>query len=295
MDLVQFVRTRGGVARTAQLRQAGFSKADFSRALQDGRLNLLRRGVYAVDKPDRAILAAVQANAKLTCVSAGRFYGLWQLRGPATPDEPGMLHLSCGNGVPKTQVVDHAACMHPAHPCLPVAGLADVLLHALRCLPELEALVMVQSAVSQGSITVEFLKGKLPGNRNGAARSVLDLVIPRADSLTEVLARVHFLRAGLMVRMHADVPGVGEVDCLIEECLVVELDGGSHLEPRQVKKDQRRNNAALKAGLLPLRYYYDDVVHHPERMVAQVRSVLHLREAGRFGPGQPWPFLPDPD
>ena len=283
------------MARTAQLRKVGFSKRDLAKGFQSGQLILIRRGIYAVEDPDRAILAAVQANAKLSCVSAGRFHGLWQLREPGTAEDSGTLHLSCGNGVPKAGVVDHPGCTHPTHPYLPVAGLADVLLHALRCLPELEALVMVQSAVSQGSITVDFLRRKLPGNRNGVARSVLDLAIPRADSLIEVLARTHFIRAGLMVRMHAEVPGAGEVDCLIEDCLAVELDGGSHMEPRQVKKDQRRNNAALRAGLLPLRFYYDDVVHHPERMVSQVLAVLRQREAGRFGPGQPSPFLPDRD
>jgi len=74
------------------------------------------------------------------------------------------------------------------HPWLPVAGLADVLIHALHCLPELEALVMVQCAVGRGDITLAFLRSKLEGNRNGRARAVLDLVIPRADSLLEVLA-----------------------------------------------------------------------------------------------------------
>jgi len=162
MELVQFVCKRGGVVGTAQLGKAGFSRTELSKALQHRRLTLIRRGVYAVDKPDRAILAAVQANAKLTCVSASRFYGLWQLREPGTPEESGALHLSCGNGIPKANVVDHATCRHRAHPYLPVAGLADVLLHALRCLPEFEALVMVQSAVSQGNITVEFLRRKLP-------------------------------------------------------------------------------------------------------------------------------------
>jgi len=228
-------------------------------------------------------------------MSAAGFYRLWQLRVSAAGSEVGRLHLSCGNGTPKENVVDHSNCTHPAHPYLPVAGLADVLLHALRCLPELEALVMVQSAVSQGRITVDFLRRKLPGNRNGTARAVLDLVIPRADSLLEILAHTHFVRAGLKVRMHVEVPGVGEVDGLIEDCLAVEFDGGSHMEPRQVKKDQRRNNAAIKAGLLPLRYYYDDVVHHPERMVAQVLAVLRLRESGTFAPAATVTgrFLPD--
>ncbi len=284
MDLVKFARTRGGVVRTAQLRRAGFSRTSQDKCIEAGTLVPVRRGLYALETADQAILAAVQANARLTCVSAAGFYHLWQLRESARRGGTERLHLSCGNGIPKEHVVDHAACTHPAHPYLPVAGLADVLLHALRCLPELEALVLVQSAVSQGSITVDFLRRKLPGNRNGTARAVLGLVIPRADSLLEVLARTHFVRAGLKVRMHVDVPGVGEVDCLVEDCLAVELDGGSHMEPRQVKKDQRRNNAAIKAGLLPLRYYYDDVVHHPQRMVAQVLAVLRLREAGTFAP-----------
>ncbi len=73
-------------------------------------------------------------------------------------------------------------------------GVADVLIHALRCLPEFEALVMVQSAVSQALLSIDFLKSKLPGNRNGRVREILDLVLPRADSLLEVLAHTHFTR-----------------------------------------------------------------------------------------------------
>ena len=80
-----------------------------------------------------------------------------------------------------------------------------------------------------------------------------------------------------------ELPGVGEVDFLIEDCLVVETDGDTHLEPRQVKKDRRRNNATLIGGHLGLRFGYDDVVHHPERMVAEVLSVLEQCQRGAFG------------
>lgn len=165
-----------------------------------------------------------------------------------------------------------------------MAGLADVLIHAVRCLPELEALVMVQCAVGRGDISLAFLRGKLAGNRNARARSVLDLVIPRADSLLEVLANTAFLRAGLQVRRHVQIPGVGEVDFLIEDCLIVETDGGSHLEPRQVKKDRGRNNASLVGGYLALRFGYDLVVYHPERMIAQVLAVLEQRSRGAYHP-----------
>ncbi|MDR6987907.1 very-short-patch-repair endonuclease [Paenarthrobacter nitroguajacolicus] len=133
---------------------------------------------------------------------------------------------------------------------------------------------MVQSAVSQALLSPDYLRSKLPGNRNGRAREILGLVLPRADSLLEVLAHTFFVRAGLNVRMHVQLRGVGEVDCLINECLVVELDGGTHLEGKQVKKDQYRNNASMRVGFRVLRYYYADVVHHPEKMVAEVLAVL---------------------
>ena len=113
---------------------------------------------------------------------------------------------------------------------------------------------------------------------------MLDLVIPRADSLLEVLANTFFSRAGLHVRRHVEIPGVDEVDFLIEDFLVVETDGESHLAPRQVKKDRGRNNASVVAGYLVLRFGYDLVVHHPERMLAQVLAVLELWRTGAFRP-----------
>jgi very-short-patch-repair endonuclease len=278
MDLLGFLRHRGGAAKRSQLLAAGFQRAELEAAVADGLLFRPLRGVYATATADDAVLAAFRANGRLTCISAAGFYNLWALH-PARS-----VHLSCGNGIPRPGVVDHSPCTHPGHPSLPAAGLADVLIHAVRCLPELEALVMVQSAVGRGLITPEFLRKKLPGRRNGRALSVLDLLIPRADSPLEVLARTHFVRAGLNVRMHVELPGVGEVDCLVEECIVVELDGSTHFEPRQIKKDHRRSRVGMLGGWLTLRYYYGDVVHNPEAMVEEVVAILRLYREGRFAP-----------
>lgn len=278
MDLLEFLRRRGGAATRRQLVAAGFHRQEFEAAVDGGLLFRPLRGVYATKTADDGVLAAFRSNGRLTCISAAPLYNLWALH-PARS-----VHLSCGNGIPKPGIVDHSPCTHPRHPSLPVAGLADVLLHALRCLPELEALVMVQSAVCRGLITPDFLRKKLPGKRNGRARSVLDLLIPRADSLLEILAHTHFVRAGLKVRMHVELAGVGEVDFLVEECLVVELDGSSHFEPRQIKKDHRRSRVSMLGGRLTLHYYYDDVVYNPQVMVEEVLAILRLYRAGRFAP-----------
>lgn len=276
MDIESFLRARAGVARTSSFRRAGCTRASLDKALAAGRIVRIRRGIYSLPREAGAYGLALDHNALLTCVSAAASYRLWTLH------EPGAVHLSPGHKAAPPGTLTHGRCTHPPHPWLPVAGLADVLIHSLRCLPAVESLVMVQCAAQRGDITVEFLRRKLPGNRNARARAVLDCVIPRADSVLEVLANFHFRRAGLYVRRHVELPGVGEVDFLIEDCLVVETDGSSHLEPRQVRKDRKRNNATVIGGRLCLRFGYDDVVNHPERMVADVMAVLELCRRGAF-------------
>ncbi|QCB96597.1 DUF559 domain-containing protein [Arthrobacter sp. PAMC25564] len=278
MKLTSFLSARGGTAATAGILRAGFSRRDIDRALAAGAIVRFRRGHYGLPQDPSTYRAARELKGLLTCISAAPSYGLWTLVPAQT------LHLCLGHRAVPAGAVVHGRCRHARHDWLPVAGLADVLLHALHCLPELQALVMVQCAVGRGDISLEFLRGKLGGNRNGRARSVLDLVIPRADSLLEVLANTAFRRAGLHLRRHVQIPGVGEVDFLIEDCLVVETDGETHLEPLQVKKDRWRNNASVVGGYLVLRFGYADVVHHPERMVAEVLAVLELWRRGAFHP-----------
>lgn len=278
MNVAIYLASRGGTATAADLGRAGFSRHRIATALADGTMVRIRRGHYGLPRDSGAYRAARELKGLLTCLSAAPAYGLWTL----VPAQS--MHLCLGHRAAPPGAVAHGRCRHPRHPWLPVAGLADVLIHALHCLPELEALVMVQCAVGRGDISLAFLRSKLAGNRNGRARSVLDLVIPRADSLLEVLTNTAFYRAGLHVRRHLEIPGVGEVDFLVEDILVVETDGESHLEPLQVKKDRGRNNASLVGGYLVLRFGYDLVVHHPERMLAQVLAVLEMWRRGGYQP-----------
>ncbi|MEO8281841.1 MAG: DUF559 domain-containing protein [Pseudarthrobacter sp.] len=96
-----------------------------------------------------------------------------------------------------------------------------------------------------------------------------------ADSLLESLARVLFRDAGISTETQVWIDGVGRVDFLLEGFLIVEIDGiAFHLDARQFKKDRRRDNSAVLQGLPVLRFFYDDVVHAPESVLAQVREVL---------------------
>ncbi len=133
---------------------------------------------------------------------------------------------------------------------------------------------MVESAVRQGRTTLDYLRQHLPGNRNGLARRTLDLVDGSADSAIEVIARLLFRDAGIYTETQVDLEGIGIVDFLLEGFLIVEIDGSSHLGPKQVIKDRLRNNASALAGYAVLRYGYKQIMFQRQKVLAEVWQLL---------------------
>ncbi|MCX2747005.1 DUF559 domain-containing protein [Arthrobacter sp. MI7-26] len=267
MDLVGFLKYAGSAARTSTVKQAGFSDRAIRAAVVGSKVVRRRWGVLALPGAQEDIVAALSANGLLTCASGARHNGIWVLHEPRTP------HLLCRHGNAKGFVVHRESVVETRH-IRPVASLTDTLLHSLRCLPDVEAAVMVESALLQGRTNLDYLRERLPGNRNGAARKVLSLVDGSADSPIEVLARILFRQAGIRTETQVELSGIGIVDFLLEGKLIVEVDGESHLQPRQVKKDRRRNNAGTVKGFLVLRYDYSQIVYQRETVRAEVLQVL---------------------
>jgi very-short-patch-repair endonuclease len=272
MDVMEALAACGGAARRPALARLGVDDAALRRASR-ANIDQPARGVYALPSADPAHVALILRRQLLTCITAAPSYGLWVL------EPSGPAHVYHRRGEVFDGEVPHSGLLLPPNSTRPVAALADVLIHALRCLPFRESLIMVECAVGRGDMAVEFLRQKLPGRRNGRARAVLQWVDRGAESMLETLARTCFRQAGITVESQVYIDGVGYVDLLLEGWLVVELDGRHHGDWRQVKKDQRRNNRSVVEGYTVLRYYYADVVHGPEQMLAEVLAVL----AGRRG------------
>ncbi|WP_028279876.1 DUF559 domain-containing protein [Arthrobacter sp. H5] len=271
MDTLDVLRGAGSVARTGTLRRRGVSKRNIRHALETGRVIRLRRGVLALPDAPADIAAAVLHNGRVTCVSAAPHYGLWQLHPPATH------HLSCPEGYSGDNV-NHRRRTVPVHKDLPLVGLVDVLIHALHCLPPVEAAVMVECALRRGETVRSFLLERLQGDRNGKARAALELVTGCAESTLEVVARILFRGAGFHVDTQVYIDGVGRVDFLLEGFLVVEVDGDKHHSDRKARQtDQRRNNMTIIGGYLVLRYRYADIVHNSDVVLAEIWQVLSGR------------------
>ena len=267
MDVSRALELCGGAARRPALARLGIDDAALRRAVRGGMLQPAR-GLYALPTASADLIGLLLNRQLLTCASAAPHYGLWSLKSPDVP------HVYHRREEAVRDAVHHAGLLLPPHHNRPVAALADVLIHALRCLPFAESLVMVECAVSRGEMTLDFLRSRLSGRRNGKAREVLRWVDRGAESLLETLARTYFRQAGIKVETQAYLDRVGYVDLLLEGWLVVELDGRHHADWTQVRKDHRRNNESAVQGYTALRYYYQDVVYNPADMVAQVLAVL---------------------
>lgn len=270
MELQNFLNYSGGVARTQSLKRQGIPDRAIRLAVSAGTIRRLRHGVLAVPGAAPELVAAVLANGVLCCVSAAPFLDLWRLQAPER------IHVLCKHGAAKGMVM-HRGSVFPPESARPVASVADTLLHALRCQPPLEAAVMVESAVRQGRTTLEYHRQRLPGNRNGIARRTLDLVDGSADSAIEVVGRLLFRAAGIYTETQVELEGIGIVDFLLEGFLIVELDGSTHLHPKQVIKDRLRNNASALAGYAVLRYGYKEIMFQRDRVLAEVWQVLRGR------------------
>ena len=268
MDVVKALNICGGAAIRPSLARLGIDDAALRRAVRSGAVQQPGRGLYTLPTAVPDDVALLQRRQLLTRVSAAPFYRLWAL------EQNGPQHVYHRRGGATAAGLGHGGLLFEPHPHRPVAALGDVLIHALRCLPFRESLVMVECAVGRGDMTLDFLRRRLPGTRNGQAREVLKWVDRGAESLLETLARTAFRQAGIRVDTQVHIDGVGYVDLLLEGRLIVELDGRHHGDWAQVKKDQRRNNRSVVQGYVVLRYYYADVVHHPAAMVAEVLAVL---------------------
>lgn len=244
MDINAEVVRLGGVATAAQLGACGFGPAALGHALRAGSIHRIRRGNYAVAGAHEDLVAAALVGARLTCVSAAPFFGIDVLHRSDTP------HFAVGSGHPTLRAGNrHRAPIRPSGATPFLVSPEDAVVHALHCLPELDALVLAESAVARRLVAAPAVLARLPGRANGPARRILGLVDPHSGSVLETVARRGFLEAGLTVETQVDIHRVGWVDFLINGCLIVEVDGYDfHSDPKTFASDRHRSNNAFEQG-----------------------------------------------
>lgn len=191
-----------------------------SAAVRQGRLIRLKKGTYACPHLEPTLQMAARAGVRIDCVTAlDRIDDQWS--GIATAG----LHVRARSGRHVGPMPD-GALIHwsDRESGRGVVGTLDALAQAARCLPALDWLACVESALHLGGIDgddVHLLAAAVPQR---TAR-VLGLLDRGAQSGLETHAREKLRAAGHTTRSQVDIPSAGPIDLLVDGLVALELDG----------------------------------------------------------------------
>lgn len=220
------------------------------------------------------VTEAVRRSAVLSCGAAAQYQGL-DVFGRVT------LHLAARTA----RHVARSTVFHrrPVECDARVTTLRQTLLDCCRCLPLAQAVSVLDSAVRQGRVDPDELRALVPARGRSARRlrTAVDLVDPAAQSVLESAARV-LLVAGKVGRVESqvEVARVGWVDLVVDDWLVIEVDGFS-VHRERFREDRRRDAELARQGYVVLRFTYEDLERRAEWVLAVVRETLALGRPGQ--------------
>ena len=284
-------RRQHGVVTRAQLLVLGFSAQSIKHRIAKGRLHPVRRGVYAVGRPELTLhgrwLAAVLSCGHTAALSHESAAGLWKIR----PVKTARIEVSVQIGQPRRPagIVVHRRASSPEVTrrdgipvTTPIFTLVDLATQLDR--DQLEA--AVNEADKLDLTDPEELRTALDEipRRPGIAllRELLDR---RTFTLTDSTLERRFLplvrRAGVSPPLTRQYLNGHRVDFYWPRLgLVVETDGlRYHRTPAQQASDRIRDQAHAAAGLTTLRFTRAQVRFDPEHVIATLSAVVRRLES----------------
>lgn len=280
MDLLRALDEAGGAARYSELRRAGVSEHAIRRAVASDQALAVGHGTFALPWAPREVALASLFRAQVGCVTACEHWGLplWGAHRGIHLVVP--RHRSASRRDPRelAEVTIHRTSSPlPSGGWAPVAGAID---QSAWCTTPVEQLVLVDAALHRRL----FLPRDVGHFGAGTARRrawLRRMASAAAESTLETVARVGLVTAGLKVREQVWERGVGRVDFVVEEAVVVEVDGWEFHQSRDAfERDRARDRELLARGLPVLRFTARELRADLAGAVRQVAEVAH-RETRR--------------
>ena len=248
-----------GLMTTADLRRSGLRRSAIAAAVRSGSIARVRRGTYAARGTCRAVREAAAHGGVLACVSAARHLGLWTL---APEGETHVWLQADGHRLPHDgcRCVDHWDAA-PSRGRLAAASVPRILRQIWLCRGVEEFFVAVESALHLGMLTPEG-RAWLQRTCGDGAREALEAAGADSESGLESLLRWRLRGTGIALRAQVVIAGVGRVDFLLGDRLILEADGAEHHGSAPARhRDLLRDANAAAWGYVTLRFDYAMIVH----------------------------------
>ncbi|MCU0265374.1 MAG: DUF559 domain-containing protein [Actinomycetia bacterium] len=278
----------GGLATARALTSAGVSRSAVARAVREGRLRRISRGLYGRDDGIDEAARLAQVGVLSHTTAAAR----WGMDLLSPPGEHVTVPRDHSRPRRHASAVVHRVDLRTAEVTtasgLPTTTPLRTVLDCARVLDLRAAVVVADSALRLGLVGLRRLQvaaAAARGPGSARVRRMAALVDPLSGSALETLLRLLLTAAGIRLDAQvvlSDRHGViGRVDFVVRgTTVVIEADGFAyHRDRAEYRADRRRTNALLAAGYLVLRFSWEDVVGRPQHVVDTVRQTLAV--AGR--------------
>ena len=261
----------------------GWTDGRIARAVRDGRLVRIRAGHFAVEPMDDLTLRAIRIGGRLACLSQLRRQGVWVLDTAEVH-----VHLAANASRLRADPLGSRGHWQPLIRADPADGddvsLIDALRQAHECLPLPAWIASVDSALHLRLLSADDL-ATLRAHLPRAGRRALQLLDAKAESGLESIVRVLALLLGFRVRSQVVVSGIGRVDLVVEDWIVVETDGSAFHDTALAPRDRRRDARLAATGRSVLRPGYELVVHDQtavaRQLIGAVETHRRVQDSGQ--------------
>lgn len=283
MTVAEVLARGGGVATHAAL-AAATTRIELEAAVRSGEVVVLARGRYALPDAEKAVAVAHQLFATVSHRHAALRWG-WGVK--TVPDLPEVTVPRNRRLTSEQQAkaIVHRAALSSADVVGAFTSKNRTLVDCLRNLPPDEALAIADSALRAGetSAWLADLAKTARGPGSQQVRATVGLArIGAAGPFESVTRHIADGVPGLNVEPQVAIydPGfLGRPD-LVDEKLRIVLEADSfewHGGRADLDKDARRYNALVVRGWLVLRFSYEEVMFHPDRVHATLVAAVHRR------------------
>lgn len=271
---------------TADLRALGLSERQITRLVREGLLVRTRVGSFLRADSHPPAMTALRCGGRLACVSVLAARGVFVHGGAGDAvGERAQVHVQVERNASRlgaTAENRSGVRLHwrslgrGVHPRSTSVGVFDALVQSARCQSPRAFIASVDSALHLGLLRTDDLDELFAGLPR-RFRRLRGLVDGRAESGTETLVRLMLRGLGRRAELQVVIRGVGRVDLVVDGWLVIECDSKAfHSTWEQQRDDRRRDQALAALGYVVYRPIAEDILYHPEDVVAALRGLLAL-------------------
>lgn len=250
---------RSGVLHVSEL---NLTASALRTMVRSGELRPVCRGWYATPTADPEAIRARQAGGTLTAQSLLRHYGVWLVR-------DGRFHVRIRPHGHSTG----SACVHRLEPAVtPRDDVALALVAMAHCSTAAAVTIAIDSVLNKGLLRLEEIEA-VSGQHHRLAKA-LRASDGRSQAGGETQMRL-FLRSnqiGFQVQVY--IAGVGWVDLLVGERLVIEIDGREFHLGEQFERDRERDLRLHALGYTVLRLSYRQLESDWDSVCATILSLV---------------------